>query len=272
MCAGRHPAWLAGGDAAWMRVNWEIVVENPIRLYGIALSHPVLGVRGMLDRKRLTYRYVELLGGAHPLALLALRFTRATVPAMRLADGRRVQGSLAIAKALEELVPTPSLYPSEPAARAAVHEAERWGEAILQPVPRRLIRWGLRHHLDQRRWFADVASPLPAPALMGILLTPVVPIFVRQAGANDERVQRDLVELPGLLDKVDCLLESGVIGGEELGAADFQIASSVRVLIAMQDVSRLVTGRPAESFARRVVPDYPEVPATLPADWLSSAA
>jgi glutathione S-transferase len=222
----------------------------------------------MLRRKGLTYRYVELLGGAHPLALVALGFPRATVPAVKLPDGRRVQGSLAIANTLEELVPMPSLYPSEPAARAAALEAERWGEAILQPVPRRLIRWGLRHHLDQRRWFADVASPLPAPALVGILLTPVVPVFVRQAGASDEQVRRDLAELPGLLDKVDSLLESGVLGGENLGAADFQIGSSVRVLVAMQDVSPLVAGRPAESFARRVVSDYPEVPAVLPADWL----
>ncbi len=244
------------------------MVENPIRLYGIALSHPVLGAQGMLERKGLTYRYVELLAGAHPLALFALGFTQATVPAMRLPDGRRVQGSLAIARALEELVPTPSLYPSEPAARAAAQEAERWGEAILQPVPRRLIRWGLLHHLDQRRWFADVASPLPAPALMGILLTPVAMVFARQVGASDERVRRDLAELPGLLDEVDSLLESGVIGGEELGAADFQIGSSVRMLSAMQDVGRLVAGRPAERFARGVLPDYPEVPAALPADWL----
>jgi glutathione S-transferase len=244
------------------------VVESTIRLYGIALSHPVLAVRGMLERKGLTYRYVELLGGGHPLALFALRFTQTTVPAMRLADGSRVQGSLAIAKALEEQVPTPSLYPSDPVARAGAQEAERWGESVLQSVPRRLIRWGLRHHLSQRRWFADVASPLPAPGLRGILLTPVVPVFVRQAGASDERVQRDLAELPGMLDKVDSLLESGVIGGEDLGAADFQIGSSVRVLVAMADVSRLVAGRPAESFARRVVPDYPQVPATLPPDWL----
>jgi glutathione S-transferase len=222
----------------------------------------------MLERKGLTYRYVELLGGGHPLALFALRFSRATVPAMRLPDGRRVQGSLAIAKALEELVPMPSLYPSEPAARAAAQDAERWGEAVLQPVPRRLIRWGLRHSLDQRRWFADVASPLPAPALMGVVLTPVVPVFVRQAGASDDRVRRDLAELPGLLDKVDGLLDRGVIGGEKLGAADFQIGSSVRVLTAMQDVGRLVAGRPAESLARRVVPDYPGVPAVLPAHWL----
>ena len=247
------------------------MVESPIRLYGVALSHPTLAARGMLERKGLEYRYVELLGGLHPLALFALRFSKPTVPAMRLADGRRVQGSLAIAAALEELVPTPSLYPSEPAARAAAQDAERWGEAVLQPVPRRLFRWGLRHHLSQRRWFTTVASPLPAPALMAVALTPLAPVFVHQVGASDERVRRDLAELPTLLDKVDDLLKSSVIGGEELGAADFQIGSSVRALAAMQDVGRLVAGRPAESFACRVVPDYPDVPAVLPAAWLPDA-
>jgi glutathione S-transferase len=226
----------------------------------------------MLDRKGLGYRYVQLLGGAHPLSLFALGFRGATVPAIRLPDGRRVQGSVAIGRALEQIVPTPSLYPSAPAARAAAEQAERWGEAVLQPVPRRLIRWGLRHHLHQRRWFAAVATPLPAPAVMGILLTPVVPVFVWQAGASDERVRRDLAELPGLLDEVDRLLETGVIGGEQLGAADFQIASTVRMLLAMEDVGRLVAGRPAERYARRVVPDYPDVPAALPADWLGAAA
>ena len=246
--------------------------DRPVRLYGIALSHPVLAARGMLEHKRLGYRYVELLAGAHPPSLFALGFRGATVPAMKLADGRHVQGSVAIGRALEELIPTPSLYPQEPTARAAALEAERWGEAVLQPVPRRLIRWGLRHHLRQRRWFADVATPLPAPGLMSILLTPVVPAFVWQAGASDERVRRDLAELPAMLDEVDRLIESGVIGGEQLGAADFQIASSVRMMLAMQDVGRCVVGRPAEPFARRVVPDFPDIPAALPANWLTAAA
>jgi glutathione S-transferase len=246
--------------------------ERTTRLYGIALSHPVLAARGMLDYKGLSYRYVQLLGGAHPLSLFALGFRGVTVPAIRLPEGRRVQGSVAIGRALEQIVPTPSLYPSEPAARAAAEQAERWGEAVLQPVPRRLIRWGLRHHLHQRRWFAAVATPLPAPAVMGILLTPVVPAFVWQAGASDQRVRRDLAELPKLLDEVDRLLETGVIGGEQLGAADFQIASTVRMLLAMEDVGRLVAGRPAERYARRVVRDYPDVPAALPADWLGAAS
>ena len=165
------------------------MADAPIRLYGIPMSHPVVAVRGMLDRKGLEYRYVELLAGAHPPSLWALGFRGITVPAIRFADGRRAQGSLAIAAALEEVAPSPSLYPSEPAARAAAQAAEGWGEAVLQPVPRRLIRWGLRASLRQRQWFADVATPLPAPAVTGWLLTPLAPVFVKLVGADDDGVR-----------------------------------------------------------------------------------
>jgi glutathione S-transferase len=243
---------------------------SDIRLYGIPLSHPALAARGMLELKGLPYRYVSLLGGMHPPALWALGFRKATVPAIRLADGRRIQGSLQIAQALEQIAPSPSLYPVDPALRAAALEAERWGEAVLQPVPRRLIRWGLRHHLAQRRWFAEVATPFPAPGVMAVVLTPLVPVFVAQAGANDGRVRRDLAELPGLIDHVDELLARGVIGGEKLGAADFQIGTSVRLLLAMRDAGMALAGRPAAAFARRVLPDYPEIPPVFPADWLAS--
>ncbi|MCW2981203.1 MAG: Glutathione S-transferase domain protein [Solirubrobacterales bacterium] len=158
--------------------------ERPLRLYAIALSHPVIAVRGMLERKRLPHRYVELLAGLHPPALFARGFRSATVPALELPDGSRVQGSLAIARALETLAPLPSLYPAEPRARDAADEAERWGEAVLQPIPRRLIRWVLRHSLRQRQWFAGAATQLPAPALAGIALTPLVPVSTRQSGRD----------------------------------------------------------------------------------------
>src|ERR1700729_3016070 len=187
----------------------------------------------MLAFKGLSYQYVELLAGGHPPMLWALGFRGATVPAVKLPDGRRIQGSLAIAQALEQLAPSPSLYPAQPAARAGVTDAERWGEAVLQPIPRRLIRWGLRRHLSQRQWFADVASPLPAPRLAGVLLTPIAPVFARIAGANDPQVRRDLDRLPGLLDHADRLIAEGVIGGDQLNAADFQIAPSIRALLAM---------------------------------------
>ncbi len=248
------------------------MTEHDIRLYGIPLSHPVVAVRGMLERKGVPYRYVELLAGAHPPSLWALGFRRMTVPAMKLPDGRRVQGSLAIPRALEQIAPDPPLYPHEPGARAAAEEAERWGEAVLQPVPRRLMRWGLRRQLRQRAWYADVGTPLPAPKVAAVVLTPLATVFAWQVGAADERVKRDLAELPGLLDEVDRLLKRGVIGGEELGAADFQIAASVRLLLAMDDAGRMVAGRPAEAFARRAVPNHLDVPAALPADWVGSPA
>jgi glutathione S-transferase len=246
--------------------------ERVIRLYGIPLSHPVLGVRGMLDFKDLSYRYVELLAGGHPPMLWALGFRGATVPAIKLPDGRRVQGSLAITQALEQVAPSPSLYPAPPAARASVSDAEHWGETVLQPIPRRLIRWGLRQHLSQRQWFADVASPLPAPSVTGVLLTPIVPVFARVVGANAAQVRNDLDRLPELLDEVDRLIARGTIGGATLNAADFQIAASLRMMLAMTDIAHLLVDRPAAALARRVVADYPEIPRALPADWIPAAA
>lgn len=245
-----------------------MVAEPQIRLYGIPLSHPVLTVRGMLDHKRLAYRYVELLAGAHSPALWTMGFRGTTVPAIKLRGGGRVQGSLAITQALEQIAPSPPLYPPEPAARAAVVKAELWGEDVLQPIPRRLIRWGLRAHLRQRQWFADIASPLPAPAVLGMLLTPIVPVFARLAGATNVQVQQDLSQLSAVLDQVDRLLQDEVIGGGVLNAADFQIAPSVRMLLAMNDVEHLIRGRPAERFAIRVVPKYPDIPAALQRSWI----
>jgi glutathione S-transferase len=226
----------------------------------------------MLGFKNLSYRYVELLAGGHPPMLWTLGFRGATVPAIKLADGRRVQGSLMIAQALEEIVPSPSLYPSPPAARATVSDAEHWGETVLQPIPRRLIRWGLRHHLRQRQWFADVASPLPAPGLVGVVLTPIVPVFARAAVANAAQVRHDLDRLPGLLDEVDRLIAQGIIGGATLNAADFQIAPSIRMLLAMTDIAHLIVDRPAATLAHRIVADYPAIPPALPTDWIPVSA
>ena len=65
------------------------------------------------------------------------------MPALRL-DGKRVQGTRAIAVALDALRPEPPLFPRDPAARRAVSEAEAWGDEVYQPVPRRLVWAALR--------------------------------------------------------------------------------------------------------------------------------
>jgi glutathione S-transferase len=63
-----------------------------------------------------------------------------------------------------------------------------------------------------------------------------------------------------------------VIGGDELNAADFQIAPSLRMLLAMTDIAHLVADRPAATLARSVVADYPVIPAALPTGWVPGSA
>ena len=68
---------------------------------------------------------------------------------------------------------------------------------------------------------------------------------------------------------MDELLRDGVIGGPELGAADFQIATGVSLLLTMDDVRPFVEGRPAERHARELVPRQPgRLPPVFPAGWL----
>ena len=234
-------------------------------LYGFPLSHPVTTARLALAHKGIAVTERTLLPGLHPLLLAAAGFRPTTVPALRL-DGRRVQGSLAILQALEDAVPEPSLYPADPALRAQVRRAEAWGESVLQPVPRRLIRHTLVRSQAQRRWFARTAlTQLPAPGAVATLLAPTSRGFAALVRSNPATVARDLATLDEHLDHVDTLIAGGVIGGAAVNAADFQIAPSVRVLYAFDDLrERVAAHEPAAALALRLVPDYPDIPAALP--------
>ena len=117
----------------------------------------------MLDLKGIDYELAAVVPGTQRVHLRLVGFRGGTVPALRL-DGRRVQGSRAIARALDQLRAEPPLFPAEPAARVRVEEAERWGDEELQAVPRRILRWGLVQHTELRRWLAE-QSGLPAPAV-----------------------------------------------------------------------------------------------------------
>jgi hypothetical protein len=63
--------------------------------------------------------------------------------------------------------------------------------------------------------------------------------------------------LPGMVEHVDDLIERGVIGGPERNAADFQIATSLSLLLTMEDIRPLIEGRPAGRLARDVVRRQP---------------
>jgi glutathione S-transferase len=221
----------------------------------------------MLELKRIDHDVVDLLPGMHPVFLRAAGFRGGTVPALK-ADGRRVQGSLTISRFLERLEPRPLLFPEDPDRRRAVEEAEAWGEATLQPVPRRIFRWGALHKPGLRRWVAEL-SGVPLPGAAATVNAPIARHFARVSEASDDRVRAALAALPAMLDRVDAWVADGTIGGEEANAADCQIASTVRVLLAYEDLGPMLEGRPSAALATRLFPDYPSpIPLTLPEAWL----
>jgi glutathione S-transferase len=98
----------------------------------------------MLEHKGIEHEWVRLAPGLHPIQLRLAGFRGGTIPALKL-DGLRVVGSRRISRLIDEIKPEPSLFPADPARRAAVEAAEEWGDTVLQPIPRRLLRWAFRH-------------------------------------------------------------------------------------------------------------------------------
>src|SRR3954451_15913687 len=120
-----------------------------VKLYGLAISHPSHAARAMLEQKGIDYERSTSPPLSQPIALRAAGFRGRKVPALKI-DGRRVQGSLAISRAIEEMKPDPPLFPAD--RRTAVEEAEAWGEREFQPLPRRFFRWGVAYRPDLRRY------------------------------------------------------------------------------------------------------------------------
>lgn len=240
------------------------------RLYTIELSHPGHAARLMLEHKCIEHRMTLLPAGLHPLLLRLVGFRGYTVPALKI-DGRRIEGSLAIARELERIAPDPPLYPADPDARARVEEAERWGEAELQPVPRRILRWAMTKQVEPREFIARLAK-LPAPGLQARTNVPLVKRFAKAVGATDERIRQDLAELPGKLDRVDALLGDGTLSADQPNAATYQVGTAVRALSLFAQLDPLLAGRPSAALGRALVPDVPRAPVRLPGDWLPPPA
>ena len=230
----------------------------PVRaqLYGASVSYPSRAARSMLEHKGIEYDWVRLTPGAHAVQLRLAGFRGGTVPALKL-DGRRVVGSRGIARLIDEVEPEPALFPADPARRRAVDEAEAWGDTVLQPIPRRLLRWALRHHPDARvtlvRAFGS-SNPERDARFMG----PLAAFLARREDARStDRIRADWAALPEHLDHVDQLIARGVVGTGEPTAADFQIAGTLRAMLAFDDYEPLMSGRPLEELARRTLPEYP---------------
>jgi glutathione S-transferase len=223
-------------------------------LYVIPGSHPCRAAMLMLEHKDMPYRPVEFLPGLHSVAVRARRFRGRTVPALRI-DGRRVQTSREIARALDEVHPEPRLLPTEPHRRGAIEEAEHFADEVLQPTARRIVlAAGMR---DLGRLTDRANSGRLGPLLSR--KTPQRARIFRIAGRyrfkiTDETERRDIAALPAMLDRVDSWVEAGVLGGAELNAADFQIVPSICLVAYRPELRPEIEARPAWSLADRVIP------------------
>jgi glutathione S-transferase len=237
-------------------------------LYVIPGSHPSMAARLMLELKGVEYKRRDLMPVISKAVLKALRFPGVTVPALRL-DGQRIQGSTTIARELDRLRPEPPLLPGDPERRAAVEEAERWGDEVLQAQARRISWNAIKRDHSVIGSYAE-GSRLGIPISVATKTSaPIIAAEVRLTKASDDNVRSDLVALPGALERIDDWIDDGVLGGADVNAADLQIASSVRLLMTLDDLRPALEQRPAGEHALRLVPDFPgRIPPVFPAAWV----
>jgi len=241
-----------------------------VLLYVIPGSHPARAAELVLRTKGIPYKRRDLPPVISRFVVhRVLRFPGDRVPAMKV-DGRRVQGSHDVYRELDALRPDPPLFPSDPELRARVEEAERWGDEIFQEIPRKISWWALkRRKADQASFLEGYKLGLPTRVLVATS-PPLVRMAMRLNNSTDAVVREQIASIPAALDRVDGLIAEGVIGGEQPNAADFQLATTVRLLMAFEDLAPAIEGRPAGALARRIAPDAPgHVGPAFPAEWLA---
>jgi glutathione S-transferase len=240
------------------------------RLYVIPASHPSIAAALMLEHKGIPFKRTDLMPVVSKGVLRAVGFPGITVPALKI-DGDKVQGSRQIARELERLRPKPPLFPVDPERRAAVEEAERFGDEELQHPIRQLLWWGFKQNRAPLASYSEGAK-LGVPINLAVKTgAPLVALSARFNEAGDENARTALEKLPRLLDQVDRWVESGVLNGDQLNVADFQIAPSIGLMLTLDDLRPAIENRPAARLAKRVVPNYPgRMPPVLPAEWLDA--
>jgi glutathione S-transferase len=239
------------------------------RLYVIPASHPSIAARLMLEHKGIEYKRTDLLPVISKGVLRAVGFPGITVPALKI-EGEKVQGSRPLSRTLDRLHPDPPLFPTDPERRAAVEEAERFGDEELQQPIRELLWWAIKRDKKPLRSYSEGAKLGVPIDLAMATAAPIVALSARFNKATDENVRADLEKLPAMLDRIDAWIAAGILNGEQLNAADFQIAPSIGLALTLADLRPAIENRPAGALAKRVVPDYPgHTPPILPPAWLA---
>jgi glutathione S-transferase len=235
------------------------------RLYAIPGSHPAYAAELMLRRKGIAYERTDLPQWLHRAMLRLLRFRGGTVPALVFEDGRRVQTTRRIVRALDGVRPDPPLVPAE--RRAEIEAVEAWADGPFQQLARRMTYWALRREPEAADSYLE-GSNLVLPRKLVMPAAPlIIRILARDHDSSDAAIRQDLVDLPGALDRVDGWIAGGVLGGESPNAADFQVATTLALLRSHEALRPAIDARPAGALAQRLAPDYPgRTTVAFPAD------
>lgn len=246
------------------------------KLYVIPGSHACRSGILMLEHKRVPYERHDIVTRLHPPAVrlrgfdaggqtrtagsrrtVALRFGDmvGTVPALAT-NGVRISTNHGIARFLDERHPERPLFPADPERRRAVEEAERWANETLQMAARRIpMAWVLRDPAG--------AARRAAAGRLGYLLyrrelarRVLLPWIARAVVAARPEPDRDpVVELPAMLDRVDAWIRDGVLGGDDLNAADYMVAPSLALILYRPDAMEHFEGRSALELVDRILPE-----------------
>jgi glutathione S-transferase len=230
----------------------------------VPFSHPCLAVSAALDRFGHEYETVQLVSGKHGEEVEQIYGEgRRTVPGLLVNDDP-VHGTSTIFARLDELHPDAGLYPD--AVAEAVREAEAGLAEDLQSSARVLVFGALHFRPESMGTFAGAAQ-LDPPGVDFAIKT--MRATWRYLDITAERVHAALRELPAQLDAVDALIDAGAAGGEAPTAADFQLGSSLHLLMQIGDVRPLVEERPAAKLATAwFEPGAGDVPAgAFPPGW-----
>ncbi len=246
------------------------------KIYVIPGSHACRSALLMLEHKQVPFKRIDFITLTHPVMSRLHGFTAGgqtrtaggkrtfglrlgdrlgTVPGLA-ANGDRVSTNHGIARYLDTHHPDPPLFPADPGQRTAVEEAESWANEALQMAARRIpLAICLRDPAEFARLGDD--------GRLGYLLFRhrlvrrlIVPPVLGQTFATKGDPDRDpIVELPGMLDRVDNWIADGVLNGTQLNAADFMVAPSLALILYRPDAKPIFEGRPALELVDRLLPE-----------------
>lgn len=240
-----------------------------IELFEFPGSNACLTTTLLLQSRGIAWRSHHLRPMLHVASLRRRGFARGTVPAA-LIDGARVQGTIAIAHALDEAMPELGLIPREEPARAQVLEAERLGERLQRTARRLVYRVAAQDvRLIDPLIRANFGS-LPSPVRTALALT-LRAGAQRGHGATAAREAHEVDRLRSLLTQLDALTVAGYLGQELPMVGDFQVAPNLALLASLDGLDVLLQARPCWEAARRLMPTYPlELQGAAPAAWLAT--